>query len=115
TAGTWVVGWWARAGTWGSPNAGAWSTPSPAVASTPTSSTPLPASTARAAGGTLRSTHRGRTESALAGGRITTAFIDNSAGVDTSDHEVNWKILLGLAIARGELPLQERNRLLVGG
>ena len=49
-------------------------------------------------GGNLGFTQRGRIEYALAGGRINTDFIDNSAGVDTSDHEVNWKILLGLAI-----------------
>ena len=48
----------------------------------------------------------------MAGGRINTDAIDNSAGVDTSDHEVNWKILLGLAIARGELTLEGRNRVL---
>jgi glutamate dehydrogenase len=63
-------------------------------------------------GGNLGFTQRGRIEYALAGGRINTDFIDNSAGVDTSDHEVNWKILLGLAIARGELTLQARNALL---
>jgi len=63
-------------------------------------------------GGNLGFTQRGRIEYALAGGRINTDFIDNSAGVDTSDHEVNWKILLGLAVARGELTLDERNALL---
>jgi glutamate dehydrogenase len=63
-------------------------------------------------GGNLGFTQRGRIEYARAGGRINTDFIDNSAGVDTSDHEVNWKILLGLAIARGELTLEERNVLL---
>src|SRR5438093_1890917 len=63
-------------------------------------------------GGNLGFTQRGRIEYARAGGRINTDFIDNSAGVDTSDHEVNWKILLGLAIARGELTLDERNGLL---
>jgi glutamate dehydrogenase len=62
-------------------------------------------------GGNLGFTQRGRIEYALGGGRINTDFIDNSAGVDTSDHEVNWKILLGLAIARGELTLDERNAL----
>ena len=41
-----------------------------------------------------------------------TDFIDNSAGVDTSDNEVNLKILLGLAISRGDLTLEERNALL---
>jgi glutamate dehydrogenase len=63
-------------------------------------------------GGNLGFTQRGRIEYARQGGRINTDFIDNSAGVDTSDHEVNLKILLGLAIAREELTLQERNALL---
>ncbi|HEX3610343.1 MAG TPA: NAD-glutamate dehydrogenase [Sporichthyaceae bacterium] len=45
-------------------------------------------------GGNLGCTQRGRIEYALAGGRINTDAIDNSAGVDTSDHEVNIKILL---------------------
>ncbi|CAN5688617.1 NAD-glutamate dehydrogenase [soil metagenome] len=63
-------------------------------------------------GGNLGFTQRGRVEYARAGGRINTDFIDNSAGVDTSDHEVNIKILLGLAIVRGELTMDERNELL---
>jgi glutamate dehydrogenase len=63
-------------------------------------------------GGNLGFTQRGRIEFARAGGRINTDFIDNSGGVDCSDHEVNLKILLGLAIARGELTLEERNSLL---
>ena len=63
-------------------------------------------------GGNLGCTQLGRIEYALAGGRINTDFIDNSAGVDTSDHEVNWKILLGLAVGRGELTFDERNELL---
>ena len=46
------------------------------------------------------------------GGRINTDAIDNSAGVDTSDHEVNIKILLGLVIADGELTEKQRNTLL---
>ena len=49
---------------------------------------------------------------AQAGGRINTDAIDNSAGVDTSDHEVNIKILLGLAVADGELTEKQRNALL---
>ena len=65
-----------------------------------------------AEGGNLGLTQRGRVEFALRGGRVNTDFIDNSAGVDTSDHEVNMKILLGMAIARGELTLEERNVLL---
>ena len=63
-------------------------------------------------GGNLGFTQRGRIEYARNGGRINTDFIDNSAGVDTSDHEVNWKILLGLAIQRGELTLEARDDLL---
>ena len=63
-------------------------------------------------GGNLGFTQRGRIEYALSGGRINTDFIDNSAGVDTSDHEVNLKILLGLAMQRDELTLAERNELL---
>jgi len=66
-----------------------------------------------AEGGNLGSTQLGRIEYALAGGRINTDAIDNSAGVDTSDHEVNIKILLGLAIAEGELTEKQRNALLV--
>jgi glutamate dehydrogenase len=63
-------------------------------------------------GGNLGCTQLGRIEYALSGGRINTDFIDNSAGVDTSDHEVNWKILLGLALSRGELTFDQRNELL---
>ena len=54
-------------------------------------------------GGNLGFTQLGRIEYALAGGRINTDFIDNSAGVDCSDREVNLKILLGLAEERGDL------------
>ncbi|HEX7152311.1 MAG TPA: NAD-glutamate dehydrogenase domain-containing protein, partial [Thermoanaerobaculia bacterium] len=65
-------------------------------------------------GANLGFTQRGRIEANLAGVRINTDAIDNSAGVDTSDHEVNIKILLYDAIARGELSgLEERNRILV--
>ena len=64
-------------------------------------------------GGNLGCTQLGRVEYALAGGRINTDAIDNSAGVDTSDHEVNIKILLGLPIAEGELTEKQRNALLV--
>ena len=62
-----------------------------------------------AEGGNLGCTQRGRIEFALGGGRIYTDAIDNSAGVDTSDHEVNIKILLGLAVADGELTEKQRN------
>jgi len=64
-------------------------------------------------GGNLGFTQRGRIEYAQAGGRIFTDAIDNSGGVDTSDHEVNIKILLGLAVADGELTEKQRNALLV--
>jgi glutamate dehydrogenase len=63
-------------------------------------------------GGNLGFTQLARTEYALAGGRINTDFIDNSAGVDTSDHEANIKILLDGAVADGELPADERHALL---
>jgi len=65
-----------------------------------------------AEGGNLGCTQLGRIEFALAGGRINTDAIDNSAGVDTSDHEVNIKILLGLPIAEGEMTEKQRNALL---
>ncbi len=65
-----------------------------------------------AEGGNLGCTQLGRIEFAAAGGRIYTDAIDNSAGVDTSDHEVNIKILLGLPIADGELTEKQRNALL---
>jgi glutamate dehydrogenase len=63
-------------------------------------------------GGNLGFTQVGRIEYALAGGRIYTDFIDNTAGVDTSDHEVNIKILLGGAVGDGELTGGERDALL---
>jgi glutamate dehydrogenase len=64
-------------------------------------------------GGNLGLTQRGRIEYALAGGRLNTDFIDNSAGVNTSDVEVNIKILLNPLVAEGRLSQSERNRLLV--
>jgi glutamate dehydrogenase len=63
-------------------------------------------------GGNLGLTQEGRIEYALAGGRVNTDAIDNSAGVDCSDHEVNIKILLGQAVASGSLTQEERNALL---
>ncbi len=63
-------------------------------------------------GGNLGFTQRGRIEYALTGGRINTDAIDNSAGVDTSDHEVNIKILLNAVVAGGELTEEQRNKLL---
>jgi glutamate dehydrogenase len=66
-----------------------------------------------AEGGNLGFTQRARVEYALAGGRINTDAIDNSAGVDCSDHEVNIKILLQRAIATGALAADARDALLV--
>jgi glutamate dehydrogenase len=63
-------------------------------------------------GGNLGMTQRGRIEAALNGVLLNTDFIDNSAGVDTSDHEVNIKILLNDAVTRGELGVAARNALL---
>ncbi len=63
-------------------------------------------------GGNLGMTQRGRVEYALAGGRLNTDFIDNSAGVNTSDVEVNIKILLNPLVAAGKLTRGERNQLL---
>lgn len=65
-----------------------------------------------AEGGNLGFTQRGRIEAALAGVRLNTDAIDNSAGVDTSDHEVNIKILLGIAVGDGEMTEKQRNALL---
>ena len=63
-------------------------------------------------GGNLGCTQKGRVEFALNGGRINTDFIDNSAGVDCSDHEVNIKILLRAVMDAGELTLKQRDELL---
>ena len=63
-------------------------------------------------GGNLGFTQLGRVEFALKGGLINTDFIDNSAGVDCSDHEVNLKILLGQEVQKGKLTLKKRNTLL---
>src|SRR5690606_21781554 len=63
-------------------------------------------------GGNLGFTQRGRIEYALGGGLIYTDAIDNSAGVDCSDHEVNIKILLDGIVAAGELTGKQRNDLL---
>ncbi|HEV2332504.1 MAG TPA: NAD-glutamate dehydrogenase, partial [Gammaproteobacteria bacterium] len=63
-------------------------------------------------GGNLGCTQLGRIEYALKGGRLNTDFIDNSAGVDCSDHEVNIKILLNLAGTEKELSETARNKLL---
>ncbi len=65
-----------------------------------------------AEGGNLGLTQLGRIEFALKGGSINTDAIDNSAGVDCSDHEVNIKILLNLVIEDGLLTEHQRNQLL---
>jgi glutamate dehydrogenase len=64
-------------------------------------------------GANLGVTQRGRIEYAQGGGRINTDAIDNSAGVDTSDHEVNIKVLLGDVVARGDMTIKQRDKLLV--
>lgn len=63
-------------------------------------------------GGNLGFTQLGRIEYALKGGLNYTDFIDNSAGVDCSDHEVNSKILLNGIVASGDMTLKQRNELL---
>ena len=63
-------------------------------------------------GGNLGCTQKGRVEFALKGGRINTDFIDNSAGVDCSDHEVNIKILLRAVLDAGDLTMKQRDELL---
>ncbi|MEV5982776.1 NAD-glutamate dehydrogenase [Streptomyces sp. NPDC052114] len=63
-------------------------------------------------GGNLGLTQLGRIEFAREGGRINTDAIDNSAGVDTSDHEVNIKILLNAVVANGDMTVKQRNKLL---
>jgi len=65
-----------------------------------------------AEGGNLGATQAGRIEFALSGGRIFTDAIDNSAGVDCSDHEVNVKIWLDTEVNAGQLPEADRNRIL---
>jgi glutamate dehydrogenase len=64
-------------------------------------------------GGNLGLTQRGRIEYALGGGRINTDAIDNVAGVNCSDHEVNIKILLDSLVADGDMTEKQRNELLV--
>ncbi|KCZ92662.1 NAD-glutamate dehydrogenase [Hyphomonas johnsonii] len=65
-------------------------------------------------GANLGMTQAARIEFALAGGRINTDAIDNSAGVDSSDHEVNIKILAAEAIRLKALKAKDRNVLLAG-
>ena len=63
-------------------------------------------------GGNLGLSQLGRIEAAFCGVRVNTDAIDNSAGVDTSDHEVNIKILLGEVVRQGDLTIEQRNELL---
>src|SRR5829696_3149408 len=63
-------------------------------------------------GGNLGFTQLGRIEYALHGGRINTDFIDNSGGVDCSDHEVNIKILLNQVVSDGDMTRKQRDKLL---
>ncbi len=63
-------------------------------------------------GGNLGFTQSGRVEAAQRGVRLNTDAIDNSAGVDTSDHEVNIKILLDQVVRAGDLTAKQRNDLL---
>src|SRR6202044_4091296 len=63
-------------------------------------------------GGNLGVTALGRVEFDLAGGRINTDALDNSAGVDCSDHEVNIKILIDSLVTAGKVKVEERKQLL---
>jgi glutamate dehydrogenase len=65
-----------------------------------------------AEGGNLGATQAGRIEFAMKGGRVFTDAIDNSAGVDCSDHEVNVKIWLDTEVNLGKLSEADRNRIL---
>ncbi len=63
-------------------------------------------------GGNLGMTQAARVEFDQHGGAVNTDFIDNSAGVDCSDHEVNIKILLNEVVASGDMTVKQRNELL---
>ena len=63
-------------------------------------------------GGNLGFTQLGRVEYTAKGGRMNTDAIDNSAGVDCSDHEVNIKILLNKLVTQGDMTEKQRNSLL---
>ncbi len=63
-------------------------------------------------GGNLGFTQLGRIEYALTGGRVNTDAMDNSAGVDCSDHEVNIKILLNAIVHNGDMTTKQRDQLL---
>jgi glutamate dehydrogenase len=64
-------------------------------------------------GANLGFTQRGRVEAAMAGRRMNTDAMDNSAGVDCSDHEVNIKIPLNELVTAGDMTLKQRDKLLV--
>ena len=64
-------------------------------------------------GANLGMTQLGRIEYAKTGGRLNTDAVDNSAGVDASDHEVNIKILTGAVVGEGDMTLKQRDALLV--
>ena len=64
-------------------------------------------------GGNLGVTSLGRVEFDLAGGRINTDALDNSAGVDCSDHEVNIKILIDALVSTGKVRPEDRTNLLL--
>ena len=64
-------------------------------------------------GANLGLTQFGRIEYAAAGGAVNTDAIDNSAGVDCSDHEVNIKIVLDSVVAEGDMTIKQRNQRLV--
>ncbi|MGD8429993.1 MAG: NAD-glutamate dehydrogenase, partial [Ectothiorhodospiraceae bacterium] len=64
-------------------------------------------------GGNLGVTQLGRIEFAQHGGRVNTDAIDNSGGVDCSDHEVNIKILVNRVVDAGDMTMKQRNRLLL--
>ncbi|GDX80252.1 hypothetical protein LBMAG42_20630 [Deltaproteobacteria bacterium] len=63
-------------------------------------------------GGNLGFTQAARIEYAQRGGRLNTDFVDNSGGVDTSDHEVNLKILLNPMVASGRISETQRNEII---
>ncbi|MFN0090082.1 MAG: NAD-glutamate dehydrogenase domain-containing protein, partial [Acidimicrobiales bacterium] len=65
-----------------------------------------------AEGGNLGLTQLARVEFARGGGRVTSDFVDNAAGVHTSDREVNLKVLLEAPVRAGELTVRQRNELL---
>ena len=65
-----------------------------------------------AEGANLGLTQKARVEYALNGGRLNTDAVDNSGGVDCSDHEVNIKIMLNMMVADGKMTTEERNALL---